>query len=152
MARAFAEAAVYNGELTDALCEEVVQRLRSFGAQECLIFLEGLAQLQAGLPEELQRDDKTTIAAIVGHIVRTLGSLAGSDLVRLFHFLVLLDHYDPKVTLLPLKPFFVFLLSGVLPGHFLYRFWLEIPTPGTFKIRLSPAKYGKKQLSAEVVL
>ena len=55
LCRAFAEAAVYNDELTDALCDEVVKRLRSFGAFECLVFLDGLSQIHAGLQPKERR-------------------------------------------------------------------------------------------------
>lgn len=97
LCRAFAEVAVYNQELTDALCAEVVQRLRSFGALECLIFLEGLSRLNAGLPEDLRRNDSETITSVVEQLTSLLSSLAVADLIRVFSALVRLDHYNPQL-------------------------------------------------------
>ncbi|CAK0822835.1 unnamed protein product [Prorocentrum cordatum] len=94
LCRGFSEAAVYSSELTDALCEEVVKRLKSFGPLECLVFLEGLAQLSEGLPEEMRRDDAETVAAVAGQLARSMQSLAAGDIVRVFSALVQLDHYD----------------------------------------------------------
>lgn len=97
LCRAFAEAAVYNDELTDALCGEVVKRLRSFGAFECLVFLDGLSQIHVGLPVELTRADGDTVAAVADHLATTLGSLGAKDLVKLFRALVRLSYYDQRL-------------------------------------------------------
>lgn len=96
LCRAFAEAAVYNKELTDVICAESVRRLRSLGAYECLVLLDGLSQLHAGLPEELRRDDASTLTAVLTQLAISLGSLAAPDLIRVFASLVRLDHYDPR--------------------------------------------------------
>mmetsp|Transcript_56535 Transcript_56535/g.175725 ORF Transcript_56535/g.175725 Transcript_56535/m.175725 type:complete len:483 (+) Transcript_56535:114-1562(+) len=95
LCRSFAEAAVYNAELIDALCTQVSMRVRTFGALECLVFLDGLSRLNAGLPEELRRDDLQTFTRVVGHLARLLGTLAAVDLVRTFSILVRFGHYDP---------------------------------------------------------
>eukprot|EP00435_Cladocopium_sp_Y103_P018359 s1225_g4.t1 len=52
LCRSFAEVALYNEELSDALAAEVEKRARSFGAMECLIFLDGLSRLHEGMDED----------------------------------------------------------------------------------------------------
>eukprot|EP00927_Polykrikos_kofoidii_P070712 TRINITY_DN67116_c0_g1_i1.p1 TRINITY_DN67116_c0_g1~~TRINITY_DN67116_c0_g1_i1.p1 ORF type:complete len:530 (+),score=85.42 TRINITY_DN67116_c0_g1_i1:46-1590(+) len=94
LCRAFAEAAVYSDELIDALCAEVVKRLRTFGALECLIFLEGLSRLCQGLPDDMQRDDMNVIKSVVHQLSGSLGSLAVTDIIRVFASLVRLHYYD----------------------------------------------------------
>jgi len=97
LCRSFAQAAIYCAELVDALCMEVRKRLRSFGAHECLIFLEGLSHLHAGLSEELQRRDTDTIGAVAEQLVRVLSTLGASELIRAFGAFVRLDHYEPQL-------------------------------------------------------
>mmetsp|Transcript_47964 Transcript_47964/g.104352 ORF Transcript_47964/g.104352 Transcript_47964/m.104352 type:complete len:447 (+) Transcript_47964:57-1397(+) len=92
--RAFAEAAVYNADLIDSICADVVSRIRNFGALECLVFLEGLALLNEGLPEEMQRNDHETLAEVLRHLGRLLSVFSMQEMVRTFAALVQLDHYD----------------------------------------------------------
>lgn len=97
LCRSFALASIYCAELVDALCAEVRKRLRSFGAYECLIFLEGLSHLHAGLSEELARNDTDTIAAVAEQLVRVLSTLGAAELIRAFSTFVRLDHYEPQL-------------------------------------------------------
>merc|ERR1740123_2512541 len=96
LCRSFAQVAIYSADLVDALCIEVRKRLRSFGAHECLIFLEGLSHLHAGLDEEFNRSDTDTIADVAEQLVRVLSTLGASELVRAFSTFVRLDHYEPQ--------------------------------------------------------
>jgi len=97
LCRSFAQVAIYSADLVDALCIEVRKRLRSFGAHECLIFLEGLSHLHAGLDEEFNRSDTDTIADVAEQLVRVLSTLGASELVRAFSTFVRLDHYEPQL-------------------------------------------------------
>ncbi|CAE8718015.1 unnamed protein product [Polarella glacialis] len=101
LCRSFAEAAVYNEELIDALGAEATKRARSFGALECLVFLDGLSRLHAGLPEELRdirrKSDTATVSALAEQLAGSASVLSAPELVRAFAALVRLDHYDPKL-------------------------------------------------------
>mmetsp|Transcript_82096 Transcript_82096/g.265954 ORF Transcript_82096/g.265954 Transcript_82096/m.265954 type:complete len:514 (-) Transcript_82096:29-1570(-) len=97
LSRAFGQAAVYSEELFDALCVEVKQRIRSFGALDCVVFLEGLARVHEGLPEEMKRDDSATVNEVAERLGGALGSLSASELIRSFRALVQLDHYDRRL-------------------------------------------------------
>eukprot|EP00913_Durusdinium_trenchii_P001288 g1187.t1 len=82
LCRAFAEVALYNEELTDALGAEVEKRARSFGAMECLIFLDGLSPV---------------IAAVAEQLSGSASSLKAVELVRGFAALVRLDYYNARL-------------------------------------------------------
>lgn len=97
LCRSFAEAAVYNAELTDAMCEQVVKRARSFGATECVVFLDGLSRLHSGLPEDMQRDDSKVVKVVGAQLFKSAHSLGPVELIRAFAALVRLDHYDSKL-------------------------------------------------------
>jgi len=97
LCRCFAEAAMYNAELIDALCREVSKRIQSFGALECLTFLDGLSRFNVELPEDLRRADTGTVSGVVLQLSRLLGTLSARDLVRTLSMLVRLDHYDPRL-------------------------------------------------------
>eukprot|EP00933_Yihiella_yeosuensis_P060654 TRINITY_DN633_c3_g1_i1.p1 TRINITY_DN633_c3_g1~~TRINITY_DN633_c3_g1_i1.p1 ORF type:complete len:511 (+),score=122.59 TRINITY_DN633_c3_g1_i1:61-1593(+) len=101
LCRSFAEAAVYNEELIDALSIEASRRVRSFGALECLVFLDSLSRLHAGLPEDMhairRKNDTSTINALAEQLAGSASVLSAPDLVRAFAALVRLDHYDPKL-------------------------------------------------------
>mmetsp|Transcript_51934 Transcript_51934/g.150896 ORF Transcript_51934/g.150896 Transcript_51934/m.150896 type:complete len:440 (+) Transcript_51934:115-1434(+) len=116
LCRSFAEVAFYNLELVDALCAEVDVRLRSFGALDCLTFLDGLSRLHAGLPDDLKRNDNKTVSSAVLHLSRLLGTLSARDLVRTLSMLVRFDHYDPRVVHGRLCPALAQRL-GQLQGH-----------------------------------
>eukprot|EP00931_Biecheleriopsis_adriatica_P076783 TRINITY_DN50459_c0_g1_i1.p1 TRINITY_DN50459_c0_g1~~TRINITY_DN50459_c0_g1_i1.p1 ORF type:complete len:517 (+),score=117.32 TRINITY_DN50459_c0_g1_i1:32-1582(+) len=101
LCRSFAEAAIYNEELIDALGEEARKRVRSFGAFECLVFLDGLSRLYEGLPEDLlcrrKEKDSATLAVMTEQLGASASSLSAQDLVRAFAALVRLDHYSPRL-------------------------------------------------------
>jgi len=101
LCRSFAEVALYNEELMDALVGEVEKRARSFGAMECLIFLDGLSRLHEGMDEDLRvvrkERDAAVIAAVADQLSGSASSLAATDLVRGFSALVRLDYYNPRL-------------------------------------------------------
>lgn len=101
LCRSFAEAAVFNEDLADALGAEVSKRSKSFGAMECLVFLDALSRLHEGMPEELRASrkerDAEVVAAIAEQLSGSASALAAQDLVRAFSALVRLDHYNPRL-------------------------------------------------------
>ncbi|CAJ1413775.1 unnamed protein product [Effrenium voratum] len=101
LCRSYAEVAMYNEELQDAIGAEVAKRVSSFGAMDCVTFLDALSRLHEGMEEDLRAVRKERDAAVVAAVAEQLGrsasSLQAADLVRAFAALVRLDHYNSRL-------------------------------------------------------